>query len=173
MKKLFLLLAALITTFAVMAQNQTVSGKVTSADGEPLIGATVLGVGTQMGTATDVDGNFTLTLPATVKKLQVSYVGMTTKDVNITPGQKMNIVLDGTNMLDEVITVAYGTAKKSSFTGAASTISGATIEKLQVSNVSKALEGAAPGVQVAIQSGQPGTSGTVRIRGIGSINSSS
>ncbi|WP_300878792.1 SusC/RagA family TonB-linked outer membrane protein, partial [uncultured Duncaniella sp.] len=79
---------------------------------------------------------------------------------------------DGTNMLDEVITVAYGTAKKSSFTGAASTISGATIEKLQVSNVSKALEGAAPGVQVALQSGQPGTSGTVRIRGIGSINSS-
>ena len=173
MKKLFLLLAALITTFAVMAQNQTVNGTVTSADGEPLIGATVMGVGTQMGTATDVDGNFTLTLPATVKKLQVSYVGMTTKDVNITPGQKMNIVLDGTNMLDEVITVAYGTAKKSSFTGAASTISGATIEKLQVSNVSKALEGAAPGVQVAIQSGQPGTSGTVRIRGIGSINSSS
>ena len=86
MKKLFLLLAALITTFAVMAQNQTVNGTVTSADGEPLIGATVLGVGTHMGTATDVDGNFTLTLPATVKKLQLSYVGMTTKDVNITPG---------------------------------------------------------------------------------------
>lgn len=173
MKKLFLLLTALVTTLAVMAQTQTVSGTVTSADGEPLIGATVLGAGTHTGTATDIDGNFTLTLPASVKKLQVSYVGMNTKEVDIVPGQKMNIVLDGSNMLDEVITVAYGTAKKSSFTGAASTISGSTIEKLQVSNVSKALEGAAPGVQVAIQSGQPGSSGTIRIRGIGSINSSS
>ena len=172
MKKLFLLLAALITTIAVMAQNQTVSGTVSGTDGEPLVGATVMGVGTQIGAATDVDGNFSLTLPASVKKLSVSYVGMNTKEVEITPGVKMNIVLDGTNMLDEVITVAYGTAKKSSFTGAASTISGATIEKLQVSNVSKALEGAAPGVQVALQSGQPGTSGTIRIRGIGSINSS-
>ncbi|WP_300644503.1 carboxypeptidase-like regulatory domain-containing protein, partial [uncultured Duncaniella sp.] len=106
MKKLFLLLAALITSLAVMAQNQTVSGTVTSADGEPLVGATVMGVGTQIGTATDVDGNFSLSLPSTVKKLQVSYVGMHTKEVAVTPGSKMNIVLDGTNMLDEVITVA-------------------------------------------------------------------
>ena len=105
MKKLFLLLAALITTIAVMAQNQTVSGTVSGTDGEPLVGATVMGVGTQIGAATDVDGNFSLTLPASVKKLSVSYVGMTTKEVEITPGVKMNIVLDGTNMLDEVITV--------------------------------------------------------------------
>ncbi|MCI5664874.1 MAG: TonB-dependent receptor [Mediterranea sp.] len=75
-------------------------------------------------------------------------------------------------MLDEVMVVAYGTAKKSSFTGSASTVSSKTIGKLQVSNISKALEGAAPGVQVAMQSGQPGESATVRIRGIGSINSS-
>ena len=171
MKKLFLLLAALITTFAVMAQNQTVSGKVTSADGEPLIGATVLGVGTQMGTATDVDGNFTLTLPATVKKLQVSYVGMTTKDVNITPGQKMNIVLDGTNMLDEVITVAYGTAKRSSFTGSASVIDASEIEQVQVTNPVDALKGKVSGVQINSNSGAPGNSSpTVLIRGISSIS---
>ncbi len=169
MKKLFLLLAALITTFAVMAQNQTVNGTVTSADGEPLIGATVLGVGTQMGTATDVDGNFTLTLPATVKKLQVSYVGMTTKDVNITPGQKMNIVLDGTNMLDEVITVAYGTAKKSEYTGAAAVVGAAQIEDRMVSNITNVLSGTV-GVQTLSDNGQPGTSSTVRIRGVGSIN---
>ncbi|WP_302350344.1 carboxypeptidase-like regulatory domain-containing protein, partial [uncultured Duncaniella sp.] len=67
-----------------MAQNQTVSGTVTSADGEPLVGATVMGVGTQIGTATDVDGNFSLSLPSTVKKLQVSYVGMHTKEVAVT-----------------------------------------------------------------------------------------
>ena len=171
MKKLFLLLAALITTFAVMAQNQTVNGTVTSADGEPLIGATVLGVGTQMGTATDVDGNFTLTLPATVKKLQVSYVGMTTKDVNITPGQKMNIVLDGTNMLDEVITVAYGTAKRSSFTGSASVLDASEIEQVQVTNPVDALKGKVSGVQINSNSGAPGNSSpSVLIRGISSIN---
>ena len=173
MKKLFLLLAALITTFAVMAQNQTVNGTVTSADGEPLIGATVMGVGTQMGTATDVDGNFTLTLPATVKKLQVSYVGMTTKDVNITPGQKMNIVLDGTNMLDEVITVAYGTAKKSAFTGSASVVNAADIENTLVTDVTSVLSGTVSGVQLQSANGAPGSEPTIRIRGVGSINASS
>ncbi|MDE5672728.1 MAG: SusC/RagA family TonB-linked outer membrane protein, partial [Duncaniella sp.] len=171
MKKLFLLLAALITTFAVMAQNQTVNGTVTSADGEPLVGATVMGVGTQIGAATDVDGNFTLTIPAKIKKLQVSYVGMNTKEVNITPGQKMNIVLDGTNMLDEVITVAYGTAKRSAFTGSASVLDASEIEAVQVTNPVDALKGKVSGVQINSASGAPGNSSpAVLIRGISSIN---
>ncbi len=171
MKKLFLLLAALITSLAVMAQNQTVSGTVTSADGEPLVGATVMGVGTQIGTATDVDGNFSLSLPSTVKKLQVSYVGMHTKEVAVTPGSKMNIVLDGTNMLDEVITVAYGTAKRSAFTGSASVIDASEIEAVQVTNPVDALKGKVSGVQINSASGAPGNSSpTVLIRGISSIN---
>ncbi len=169
MKKLFLLLAALITTITVMAQNQTVSGTVTSADGEPLTGATVMGVGTTIGTATDVDGNFTLSLPAKVKKLQVAYVGMNTREVNITPG-KMTIVLDGTNMLDEVIAVAYGTTKKSEYTGAASVINAGQLETALVSNVTNAISGKVAGVQAISSNGQPGTSATIRIRGVGSIN---
>ncbi len=171
MKKLFLLLAALITSLAVMAQNQTVSGTVTSADGEPLVGATVMGVGTQIGTATDVDGNFSLSLPSTVKKLQVSYVGMHTKEVAVTPGSKMNIVLDGTNMLDEVITVAYGTAKKSAFTGSATVVGAAEIEQSQVTNALNALQGKAAGTQIFNQSGQPGSGpSSIVIRGISSLN---
>ncbi len=170
MKKLFLLLAALITTITVMAQNQTVSGTVTSADGEPLAGATVMGVGTTIGTATDVDGNFTLSLPAKVKKLQVAYVGMNTREVNITPG-KMTIVLDGTNMLDEVISVAYGTAKRSAFTGSASVLDASEIEQVQVTNPVDALKGKVSGVQINSASGAPGNSSpTVLIRGISSIN---
>ena len=169
MKKLFLLLAALITTITVMAQNQTVSGTVTSADGEPLAGATVMGVGTTIGTATDVDGNFTLSLPAKVKKLHVSYVGMNSRDVDITPG-KMTIVLDGTNMLDEVIAVAYGTTKKSEYTGAASVINADQLETALVSNVTNAISGKVAGVQAISSNGQPGTSATIRIRGVGSIN---
>ena len=170
MKKLFLLLAALITTIAVMAQNQSISGVVTSADGEPLVGATVMGVGTQIGTSTDVDGNFSLSLPASVKKLQVAYVGMTTREVNITPG-KMTIVLDGTNVLDEVITVAYGTAKRSAFTGSASVLDASQIEAVQVTNPVDALKGKVSGVQINSQSGAPGNSNpTIYIRGISSIN---
>ena len=102
----------------------------------------------------------------------VSFIGMKTQEVAIKP--IVNVVLHSdTEVLDEVMVVAYGTAKKSSFTGSASTVSAKSIEKLQVSNVSKALEGSAPGVQVAMQSGQPGSDATIRIRGIGSINSSS
>ena len=96
---------------------------------------------------------------------------MTTKDVNITPGQKMNIVLDGTNMLDEVITVAYGTAKRSSFTGSASVLDASEIEQVQVTNPVDALKGKVSGVQINSNSGAPGNSSpSVLIRGISSIN---
>jgi len=175
MKKLFLFFVAVMAALMVSAQTmRTVTGQVVSAaDGEALVGATVMPIGGGQGTSTDMSGEFRLSVPDNVKILQVSYVGMETVKAEIKAGH-MTIALRSTdNSLDEVMVVAYGTAKKSSFTGAASTISSSAIEKLQVSNVSKALEGAAPGVQVAMQSGQPGTSATVRIRGIGSINSSS
>lgn len=108
---------------------------------------------------------------SSAKTLVVSFVGMESQEVAIKSHVRVTL-RPNAEMLDEVMVVAYGTAKKSSFTGSASTVSSKTIGKLQVSNISKALEGAAPGVQVAMQSGQPGESATVRIRGIGSINSS-
>ncbi len=171
MKKLFLLLAALITfSISVMAQDQRVAGVVVGADnGEPLVGATVMGVGTSIGTVTDIDGNFSLSLPAKVKKLSVSYVGMETKEVNITPGD-MTISLENSNVLDEVITVAYGTAKRSAFTGSASVLDASEIESVQVSNPVEALKGKVSGVQLNSASGAPGSSPTIRIRGISSIN---
>ena len=171
MKKLFLLLVAVITfALSAAAQNQSVKGQVVSAEGEPLVGATVLGVGTQTGTVTDLDGNFSLTLPASVKKLQVSYVGMVTREVNITPGS-MKIVLESSNMLDEVITVAYGTAKRSAFTGSASVLDASEIEAVQVTNPVDALKGKVSGVQINSASGAPGNSSpSVLIRGISSIN---
>ena len=172
MKKLFLLLVAVITfTLSAMAQNQNVKGQVVSAEGEPLVGATVLGVGTQTGTVTDLDGNFSLTLPASVKKLQVSYVGMVTREVHITPGT-MKIVLESSNMLDEVITVAYGTAKKSAYTGSASVLKADQIENTLVTDVTSALSGKVAGVQLQSYNGAPGSEPTVRIRGVGSINAS-
>ncbi len=173
MKKLFLLLAALITTITVMAQNQTVSGTVTSAEnGEPLIGATVMGVGTTLGTSTDIDGKFTLTLPSSVTKLQVSYVSMKTVEVNIIPGP-MTIAMENANTLSEVVVTGYGVQKKAAFTGAASVLDGDAIEKKSDVNFVKALEGSITGFQYNNSTSSPGTFGTVYVRGMGSLSSSS
>ena len=159
----------------IAAQTAKVTGKVTDTDGEAVVGASVYVVGTSnIGANTDADGNFVIdNVPSSANTLRVSYVGMATQEVRIVKGKPIKIVLveDGV-VLDEYVVTAYGTAKKGSFTGSSATVKAETLENLQVSNISKALEGTAPGVQVAMQSGQPGSSATIRIRGIGSINSS-
>lgn len=173
MKKLFLLLTALITlSFSAMAQR-TVLGLVVSAeDGEPLVGATVLAVGTDLGTSTNIDGQFSISVPPTVKKLKVSYVGMKTQEVEIT-SQEMFIALEGSNVLDEVITVAYGTAKRSEYTGSAAVVGAADLQDALVASVTDALSGKVAGVQTLSDNGRPGSAPSVRIRGVGSINASS
>ena len=172
MKKLFLFLVAVITfCLSASAQSRTVSGVVYSAqDNEPLIGATVLGVGSEVGTVTDADGRFTLSLPDKVKKIKVSYVGMHTKELPITTGE-MSISLDNANVLDEVIAVAYGSAKRSAFTGSAAVLDASQIEAVQVTNPLDALKGRVACVQMNTASGQPGDHDTkILIRGISSIN---
>ena len=155
------------------AQTTTITGKVYSeADGEPVFGASVFVVGTTVGAGTDMEGGFTIeNVPATATTLRVSYVGMTTQEVKITRGKPMKIILveDGVT-LDDVVVVAYGTTKKSAFTGSASVVKAENIEKRQVSNVTNALSGAIAGVQVTSSNGQPGVSATVRVRGVGSLN---
>lgn len=156
------------------AQISKVTGNVTSSeDGLPIVGASVLVKGTSQGTVTDIDGNFTIeNIPGSAKFLQISFIGMKTQELTIKP--HMNIILHSdTEVLDEVMVVAYGTAKKSSFTGSASAVNSEKISKLQVSSVSKALEGAAAGVQIINTSGQPGENAKIRIRGIGSFSASS
>ena len=155
------------------AQTATITGKVYSeADGEPVFGASVFVIGTSLGAGTDMDGNFTIeNVPSTATTIRVSYVGMTTQEVKIVRGKPMRVVLveDGVT-LDDVVVVAYGTAKKSAFTGSASVVKAENIEKRQVSNVTNALSGAIAGVQVTSSNGQPGVSATVRVRGVGSLN---
>lgn len=121
---------------------------------------------------TDLDGKFSLTMPKGKTVLRVSYVGMET--VEVVGKRNMRIVLntDQTD-LDEVMVVAYGTAKKSSFTGSADNINGEKLELRPISNVAKGIEGQATGVQVTSASGQPGSAPSIRIRGYGSINASS
>ena len=173
---LFLLTYILIGVGMATAQTQSISGIVYSeSDGEPVIGASVLVVGTAtLGASTDIEGKFTIDkVPASATHIRVSYVGMATQEVKIQRGKTMKITLteDGLS-LDDVVIVAYGTAKKSAFTGSASVIKADKIEQRQVSNVTNALSGTIAGVQTLKSNGQPGTSSTVRIRGIGSLSAS-
>ena len=175
MRKLFLILMTLMAcTWSAMAQTRTVSGVVVSAgDGEPVVGATVMPVGGGQGVATDVDGKFNLKVPQNVKEIQISYIGMQTKTVKAEFGKPMHIELVSTaSDLDEVMVVAYGTAKKSAYTGSASVVKSEAIENALVSTATDALTGKIPGVQVLSSNGQPGTSPSIRIRGVGSINAS-
>lgn len=174
-RKLMLLLACMFIGIGVVtAQTQKVTGVVISdEDGHPVVGASVLVKGTTIGAITDLDGEFTLSnVPATAKHLVVSYIGMMTQEVSIKPVLKIVLKSDA-ELLDEVVVTAYGTSTKGAFTGSASTMKAATIEKRQVANVSNALAGAVAGVQIQSSNGQPGSTATVRVRGVGSINAGS
>ena len=169
-KRLMTVVAGLaLSTSMAFAQSQ-ISGKVTaSEDGSPVIGASIKVVGTNTGTVTDIDGNFTLSAPAGAK-LEITYIGMQSKSVKA--GKNMKIVLDADNhSLDEVMVVAYGTAKKSSFTGSAAVLKSDEIAKISNSNAVSALTGKVSGVQINAATGQPGQeSFNIRVRGISSIN---
>lgn len=129
MKRLFFIFTSLLILSATALAARNVTGVVVNAeDGEPLVGASILATGTSIGSATDIEGRFTLQVPDKVKKLKVSYVGMETREVDITPGT-MRIELQPANQLDEVIAVAFGTAKKSAFTGSASVMSSEELSK--------------------------------------------
>ena len=157
------------------AQTTKITGRIFSeSDGEPVIGASVLVMDTNLGASTDIEGNFTIeNVPASATTLRVSYVGLATQEVQIVRGKAMKIIMtEDAAVLDDVMVVAYGTAKKSAFTGSASVIKAEKIEQRQVSNVTNALSGTIAGVQTLSSNGQPGTSSTVRIRGIGSLYAS-
>ncbi len=170
-KIISVLLCLVIGIGLITAQTTVVMGTVISSeDGLPIIGASVLVTGTTNGTITDIDGHFRLNVDNKIAKtLTISFVGMEDATQAIKP--QMKIVLhSSTQDLDEVMVVAYGTAKKVSFTGSAQTVKGEKIAARNISNVTKALDGAAPGVQVTSGSGQPGAGSSVRIRGFGSLN---
>ena len=176
MKKVLFMLAFILGGIGLAtAQTSKISGVVYSeADGEPVIGASVLVVGTDLGVATDIEGKFVIAdVPASATTLRVSYMGMATQEVKILVGKTIKVILTEDGMaLDDVMVVAYGTVKKSAFTGSASVVDAAKLEDRQVSNITNALSGTMAGVQTLSANGQPGTSSTVRIRGIGSLYAS-
>lgn len=174
MKKLFLLLLAVITFgLCASAQMRTVRGTVLDAENdEPLIGVSV-SAGSGYGAATDFDGKFVISVPSSASQLTVSYVGYKTQNVAITSDNLVVKLQSASELLNEVIAVAYGEQKRSSFTGSAAVVGSAEIEKTQVTNVLDALNGKVAGLQMSQTSGAPGASSpTMRIRGFSSINAS-
>ena len=172
-KRLMTMLVGLFLLVGGVLAQTKVSGTVVSQDdGQPVVGATVLVVGTSTGAVTNANGQFSVTVPAGKKTLRVSYIGMVTQDVTARPNMRISLVSNN-KALDEVIVVAYGTQKKSSFTGSAQSISAEDVELRPVTSVTKALEGNVTGVQMTSGSGQPGSSPSIRVRGFGSINASS
>ncbi|NEM96705.1 SusC/RagA family TonB-linked outer membrane protein [Pontibacter burrus] len=174
------LLLSFIFVFAlvvqVLAQNRTVTGKVTDQDtGQGLPGVSVVVKGTTTGTATGVDGSFTLSVPANANTLVFRYIGYANQEVAIGSNSTVNVALapDAKMLSEVVVQVPYGTVAKTAFTGAEATVSSKTIERQQVTSVTKVLEGLVPGIQTTNGGGGPGSNADIRVRGIGSIYSSS
>ncbi|MDE6338947.1 MAG: SusC/RagA family TonB-linked outer membrane protein, partial [Muribaculaceae bacterium] len=171
MRKLFLILMTLMAcSWSLSAQMRTYSGTVVDAStNEPVIGATVLPIGGGQGVATDIDGNFTINVPANVTQAKFRSVGYQEQTVKLS--NKMTVKLNSTaEALDEYVVVAYGTASKESLTGSVAVVGAKDIEDRPVTSVTSALEGNAPGVQVNNSTGTPGSAPSIRIRGFNSIN---
>lgn len=165
-----MVLAGLFLCIGVALAQTEISGTVVSADdGEPVVGASVLVVGTQMGTVTDIDGNFHLSVPEGKSQLRFQYVGLKTQIVPVKNGMRVVMKADA-GSLDEVIVTGYGNFKKSSFTGAAASIDPGKLADVPVTSVQDKLAGSIPGVTVTSSSGAPGSVGSIRVRGMGSIN---
>ena len=170
-KLTLVLLSFFLGMQCMVAQQIKVTGVVINEDdGEPVIGASIVVKGTTTGTITDLDGKFTLETEKNAR-LIISYVGLRTQETQAQAN--MRIVLSSDSQaIDEVVVVAYGTAKKSSFTGSASTVGAAMLDQRPLSNALSALEGNTSGVQMTSAIGQPGEEASVIIRGFGSVNAS-
>ncbi|MBQ6290577.1 MAG: SusC/RagA family TonB-linked outer membrane protein, partial [Bacteroidales bacterium] len=172
--KLFFSTLFVLLTVSLSAQNMRVSGTVKdSATGEGVPFASIALRGTMTGTYTDAEGAYSINVPSN-GTLEFTAVGYVTVVEQVNGRGTIDVSLDpDTENLDESIVVAYGTAKKSSFTGSAGTVKSESLQKRTVANVSKALEGMVAGITTTAGSGQPGEGASVQIRGTGSINASS
>ena len=173
MRKLVtVLLCFLLGATQLMAQSKTITGKVTDEkDGTPIAGVSVTVTGAT-GTVTTADGTFRIVVPASAKTIEFSYVGFATQRLNIADAMTVALKREDAN-LDEVVVVAYGTAKKETLTGSIGQIKSADYAKRPLSNVTAAIEGAVPGVVTTTANGQPGSGISIRVRGFGSINATS
>ena len=167
-RKLIMFLSLFFLGIGIITAQTQVRGVVLDEAGETVIGATIQVKGTSQGTVTDFDGNFVLSVPENAT-LVFSYVGMNTQEL---PAQaNMQVVMQfDSELLDEVMVVAFGTAKKSAFTGSAKVIDSEQLSMSQVTSVTNALAGSVPGLQLSSDDGAPGATSKIKIRGFSSLN---
>ena len=175
MKRLILFLTSiLVLSSTAFAQVSATRGTVRDENGDPLPGVSVFVKGTQVGTVTDIDGTFNLRgIPANAQTLVVSFIGMETVEVPVQPTVNVVMYADSEALEEAVVTIAYGAAKRSTLTGAISSVGSDKIANRPTSSVTSALEGAVTGVQVNSTYGNPGSSPSIMIRGNGTVNGSS
>ncbi len=156
-------------------QQQPITGKVTDAStGESLPGVNIIVPGTNIGTATDISGHYSLNVPETSDSLTFSYIGYTPQTIAIGGRTTINVQLNPTTLKSsQVVVVGYGTQQKKDLTGSISQVSGTEVARIPTTDVNNALQGKVAGVQVTPNSGQPGEGATVRIRGVGTLNDAS
>ena len=157
----------------IQSPKEKITGTIKDNNGDPVIGASIQIKNTGIGTITDYNGQFSLSNVPENGILIISYIGYDTEEIPVNKKKNLQIVMkENTKQLEEIVVVAYGTAKKSSFTGSAEVVKQDRIEKRVVADVSKALEGTVAGVQSTSGSGQPGSGASMVIRGFGSISAS-
>lgn len=168
--RITLLMLFVAISLGVSAQSITLSGNVKDADGEPVIGASVIEKGkTANGSITNLDGNFTLNLSSNAT-IVISYIGMQTQEIPVKGKTKINVILtDDAKALDEVVVIGYGTAKKKDLTGSVSSVSGEMLAKVPVTSTAQALTGRLAGVQITTADGSPDAEMIIRVRGGGSV----
>ncbi|MGE9929365.1 SusC/RagA family TonB-linked outer membrane protein [Segatella copri] len=169
-----LLLVALfvIGCLQLLAQTRTIKGEVTDAqNGEALIGATVIVEGEKGGTVTDFDGNFSLQVSSSAKKIKVSYIGYIDKVLSISDNMKVKLESDSKALAD-VVVIGYGTARKSDLTGSVATVKSKDFNKGLVSSPEQLINGKVSGVQIMSNSGSASAGSTIRVRGGASLNAS-
>lgn len=157
---------------AMMYGQSIVRGTVTDSRKEPLVGVTILVKGSNTGATTDVDGNYSISVPSN-GALRFSYVGYVNHEEPVNGRSSINVVLhEDSQQVEEVVVVAYGTAKKSTFTGSIASVSSEKLNKITASNVTETLQGMSPGLSVLNNVGDPGSDAKINIRGIGSMSAS-
>jgi TonB-linked SusC/RagA family outer membrane protein len=171
-RKLMVLVAVnFLFVVASFAQQQKITGSVKDASGETLVGVNIVVKGTTVGTASDIDGNFSLMVGSKNETLVANYIGYRSQEINLDGRTSITIVLEkDVQDIDEVVVVGYGVQKKKLVTGATTQIKNEDFVKNNVSQIESALQGLTPGMMIVKQSGQPGSDFNITIRGLSSIN---
>ena len=171
-RSLLLVALLLMGCLQLLAQTRTIKGEVTDAqNGDPLIGATIMVEGEKGGTVTDFDGNFSLQVSSSAKKIKVSYIGYIDKILAVSENMKVKLESDSKALAD-VVVIGYGTARKSDLTGSVATVKAKDFNKGLVSSPEQLINGKVSGVQIMSNSGSASAGSTIRVRGGASLNAS-